>query len=119
KSQFPNNYERSERIANDFLKAGVQAVAAINIDGHFVHACLGGHFMLYPYVPGRVIKAKQVLPSQAAQIGNIFARLHKIGSSMDVFEGVNFDIHSLAEWEQILPRSSDWIGKNLARQLLK
>ncbi len=119
KDQFPDNYEQSERVASDFLSAGLKAVAAFKFGDRFVHECEGSYFLAYPYVQGEVIKASQVLLGHAGHMGAVFAQLHQQGAGLKVSEGANFDSHSQREWKEILEASSPWIDSKLASYLLK
>lgn len=113
---FPSNYEQSEQIAQDFKRQGLNAVCAEEFDHHYVQQCGDNYFLLYPFIQGRVLKARSVTLAHATKAGQIFAQLHKNRLS----EGaMPWEICSREDWQVLLRSSRSIIDDDLAGQIVQ
>ncbi len=74
-----DEYRRSEQIAARMLQAGVPAVCALQNRGDWLYEVEGTVLMIFDWVAGVTLGIGPTRPEQARQIGEIMARIHRVG----------------------------------------
>ena len=76
------NTIRSEKIAAAFRES-LPAVSAMESDGCPVSEIGGEYVLLYPWISGKPVFPPKLGPKNAAAIGDVLAKMHEIGETLD------------------------------------
>lgn len=117
-TNFLVDYEDSENIANYFAQLGLPAVAALKMNDRFVHEFEGVFYIIYPAISGELLKAREIRPSHAKIVGDIFADLHAVGTQIVEKKKPIYLFHSPEEWKELGALSGEFVDTFLLQKIL-
>lgn len=105
KTEFINNYERSEMIASGMSRAKIPAVCSLSIDGKHVIQIGPSFFMVYPFIDGVLLNEHLTL-SHAECIGKIYAAMHHVKFHLVDADQAHYDYFEDTHWKTLIQRTN-------------
>ncbi|WP_202708844.1 phosphotransferase [Sporosalibacterium faouarense] len=100
------NYINSERIA-DIAANHIPALPAKIIDGTFIHEMDSQFYLVFDWIKGRSIRAKDITLENCKKIGTILAKIHKIDySDLDIIYEKS-DYEKLIDWKYYMKKGKE------------
>ncbi|MCA0987198.1 aminoglycoside phosphotransferase family protein [Guptibacillus algicola] len=107
------NYINSERIAT-VARNRIPALPAIQVNESFIQHLDGHFFLIYEWIEGRSLNAKNVTCEHSGKVGAILAEIHRTDFSMLGIHYERVEVEQDTHWEIYLEHGkearADWVA---------
>ena len=113
-------YEETERIASRLHAMHIPAVAALELNFHFVHVVDEHLLIVHPFVKGKIVALEQLQLAHAEIIGQLFADIHACQHHHKLSDSVpHYDVFNDDHWLSLIKRYNNPELSSLLPTLLK
>ena len=94
-----DNFIRSEKISNFVKENGIPVANALSINNQYITSINNNYYMVFNYVPGRVLQDNEITIEHCKKIGNILANIHLLDYKKIGLEPNIIEYKRLFDWE--------------------
>ena len=106
-------FEQSEKIAQQFKTLGVPAIVGIQKDDHAVQTIEGKYFIVYPWIEGITLSTDPVPPEQSFLIGEVLGKIHQANLNMPEIHDSHSHTFSQEHWNTIFDQLENKLNEQL------